>query len=52
MCVPVWGCVHVSARNQRGQRRALDPLELESQAIVKHPMWDLNSGPLQEQCML
>lgn len=37
-----------------GQKRALDPLELELQAAVnhKHRCWELNSGPLQEQQLL
>lgn len=29
LCVSVCGCVHVRARARRGQRRQMDPLELE-----------------------
>jgi hypothetical protein len=36
-----------------GQKRALDPLELELQPVVSHHMdvRELNLGPLQEQLM-
>lgn len=35
--------MHVSAGTQRGQQRAVDPLELESQAIVSRQMWVLGN---------
>lgn len=35
--------MHVSAGAHRGQQRALDPLELESQPIVSSLMWVLGT---------
>jgi hypothetical protein len=32
-----------------GQRRVLDPLELESQAVVSHLMWVLGTSPARLQ---
>lgn len=51
MCV--WVCAHeCSAR--RDQKRALDPLELELQAVLNHLTWfqELNLGSLEERYVL
>ena len=40
-------------RAQRGQRRALDTLELELQVVGSYDVgWELNPGPLEEQSVL
>jgi hypothetical protein len=51
VCVCVCVCVYTYPFTYRGQRRVLDPLELESKASVNCLMrfWELNSGPLQKQ---
>jgi hypothetical protein len=41
----------VSVGAQRGQKRALDSLELELKVKMLE-CWELNSGPLQEQLLL
>lgn len=53
MWVSVFGGVHVSAGALRGQMSWLS-LELESQAVVRCPLWEpgANSGCLQERYML
>ena len=47
-------CAHVCATiwlpgANGGQRRALEPLELELQAVLRHAVWEVNPGPLQKQ---
>ena len=45
-------CVcHMCVGAQGGQRKVLDPLQLELQMIVRHLQrcWEPNSGPLEEQ---
>lgn len=39
LCVSVWGFVHVNTVNCGGQKGTLNPLELESRAVVSHPAW-------------
>ena len=41
----------MSVGAQRGQKRALDSLELELKVKMLE-CWELNSGPLQEQLLL
>lgn len=41
--VSVWVCTGVSAGTLRGQKRALDPLELELQVVRSHPTWVLGT---------
>lgn len=50
VCVSV--CVefmHVSACTSSGQKRALDPLELEIKAVETHLMWALETGDAEGQ---
>lgn len=35
-----------------GQKKALDPVELELQVVVPYGCWDMNAGPLEGQQML
>lgn len=46
--------MHVSTDVCGGQKRTLDPMELDSQTIVSHLMWVLETelGPLQEHSAL
>lgn len=47
MCVPVCGYVQVSAGPCGGQKRVLDPLEVELQTVVSEvscDCWELNLG--------
>ena len=47
-CVFVYGYVHECAAACGGQKRALDPLELELKVIVRGTscgFWELNIGP-------
>lgn len=41
MSLPVDVCMPWCADAQKGQKRVSDPLELDSQAVVRHPMWVL-----------
>lgn len=51
--VSVVGYVHMSAGPNGGQKKVLEPLELELQAVVRYlECWEPNSGPLQEQYTL
>lgn len=47
-------CVHVCLVARRSQKRALDPLEPELQAVVNHTTVGVETdpGPLQEQQVL
>lgn len=38
-------CTHVHECARRSQMKASDPLELESQPVVSHLMWDLKTEP-------
>lgn len=49
MCVSVCVFVRVHADALGGQKRALDPLELELQLTVSHPAMVVGKGPLEEQ---
>lgn len=42
-------CVRVCTTFLWGQYRALDPLVLELQTVVSHPIWGPNLGDLEEQ---
>lgn len=39
----MWVCTGVSAGTHRGQKGALDPLELELQVVRSHLMWVLGT---------
>ena len=58
MCMTVFSmCMyvhHMCACDQRGQKRASDPLKLELQKVCELPCecWKLNLGPVQEQPVL
>lgn len=44
VCVSAWVCVyHIHAVGCRGQKRVLDALELELQAVVSCPLWVLGT---------
>lgn len=36
---------HMHAGAHRGQKKAWDPLELELEAVVSHPLWMLGTDP-------
>lgn len=42
VCVSLCGCVHMSAASLRGRRQRLK-VELETQAIMSHPAWVLDT---------
>lgn len=44
------GYVHVSAVVRGGQKRALDPLEMELQEVMSHPMWVLGKKLRSSAC--
>lgn len=51
--VCVWVCAHECSA-WRDQKGALDPLELELQAVLNRLTWfqELNLGPLEEESIL
>lgn len=50
----MYECVSVCACNLKGQKRSLDPVDLELHMVVNYLAWVLNpnSGLLQEQQVL